>query len=139
MKNFISKIAVLLLVTNIAYAGKVPEIVKKAFNQKFKGATHVQWEKENTNEWEANFEFQGHKMSANYTNNGEWLETETTLSVSELPKEITDAVKKKYPKAIIKEADRVGRINMGLQYEVEIKTGQQVKGLILDEKGNFIN
>src|SRR5216683_4680125 len=64
----------------------VPAAVQKAFEQKFPKATKVGWGKENEKEWEAEFTFNGSKLSANFTSDGVWVETEKEIAISELPK-----------------------------------------------------
>lgn len=58
----------------------------------------MQWEKEKS-EYEASFVLNGVKVSANFTVSGEWKETEATVSVSDLPKIVSDGILSAYPGA----------------------------------------
>lgn len=112
-----------------------PEAVQKAFEQKFPIATSVSWRKENKTEWEAEFMFNGGKLSANFTNDGTWVETEKQIAVSEFPKVVADAIQKLYPGWKITEADRTETAKNGLIYEVDIKSGTQKKEVAFKEDG----
>lgn len=75
----------------------IPENVMEGFSKKFPAAKKVKWEKENDAEFEASFKMDGKTMSANFDNNGNWLETEWDVKVKDLPKVVTDAVYQQYP------------------------------------------
>ena len=114
---------------------KPPVAVQKAFAQKFAKATDINWGKESTMEYEAEFVMDGIKMSANYTEDGHWLETETTIPASQLPAEVKAAIAKYYPKSALIEADKIERAGKSMLYEADLKTGSQKKEIVFDEKG----
>jgi len=62
----------------------VPEKVKSAFAGKFPNASSVKWDKENDEEWEAEFKMDGKEYSANFTVDGNWKETEYEIKKSEI-------------------------------------------------------
>jgi len=47
-------------------------------------------------------------MSANFDENGKWLETETSIDIKDLPKPVSDYVAKNFPKAKVNEAAKIG-------------------------------
>ena len=49
-----------------SFAMTPPKVVKDAFDKKFPNATKVTWGKEAAKEWEAEFTFEGSKISANF-------------------------------------------------------------------------
>ncbi len=105
---------------------KVSEIVQKAFSQKFPTAKNVKWDKEGKDEFEAAFEIDGKKGSANYNINGEWLETEIAINSNLVPKIVLEAVTKKHPTAIInnlfKIKSKAGKNYYEIEYTLQGKT-----------------
>jgi hypothetical protein len=134
MKKLILMLGV-VLITSCAFAVTPPTAVQKAFAQKFAKATDIKWGKENSNEYEAEFVLEGIKMSANFATDGTWLETETTIPVSQLPAAVTAAVAKLYPNSTVIEADKIERAGKATLYETEIKTGTKKKEVVFDDKG----
>ena len=68
--------------------GKTPAAVFTAFNKKFPNVTKVKWDRENAHEYEASFEWKGKKLSANFSNTGNWLETESPITFIQLPEKV---------------------------------------------------
>ena len=123
------------VIYSCSFAGTPPAAVQKTFEQKFPKATNVSWGKENKKEWEAEFTIDGSKISANFTNEGTWVETEKKITVSELPKAVSDAIQKQYPDWKITEADKTETAKNGVIYEADIKSGTQKKGVAFKEDG----
>lgn len=109
----------------------VPTAVREAFSQKFPGVSDVDWEKENNREWEAEFEQNGIDMSANFSADGAWLETETPIKVAELPAPVQAALKGKK----VKEAARIERADGTTLFEAEVRK----KDLLFDQAGKQLN
>ena len=135
MRTLILMIVSIALICSCSLAGTPPAAVQKAFEQKFPKATNVSWGKENEKEWEAEFTFSGGKLSANFTNDGAWVETEKVIAVSEFPKAVTNAIQKNYPGWKISEADRTETAKNGLIYEADIKSGIHKKEVAFKEDG----
>lgn len=114
-------------------ASKVPGSVKNTFSKSFPGIAAVKWEKEKGN-YEANFSRNDQKMSALFDANGAWLETETAMKTTELPKNAADYIAKNYKGEKIKEAARLKMANGDNNYEAEVKG----MDLIFDANGTFI-
>lgn len=138
MRTLILMIVSIALICSCSLAGTPPAAVQKAFEQKFPKATKVSWGKENEKEWEAEFTNNGGKLSANFRNDGAWLETEKEINVSELPKAVNDAIQKKYPGWKITEADRTETAKNGLIYEADIKSGIHKKEVAFKEDGTVV-
>jgi len=115
-------------------AEKVPAEVKESFKKQFPDVTDVKWELEKKSVYEASFKMDGKTMSANFSDKGEWQETETDLKVAELPKAATDYIAQHYKGAKIKEAALIKKPGGVTRYEAEVNG----KDLIFDEKGNFV-
>ncbi|MEP7171819.1 MAG: PepSY-like domain-containing protein [Bacteroidota bacterium] len=119
-------------------SGNPPEKVIKSFTAKFPDATSIKWGKENATEWEAEFTLNGSKISANFTADGAWVETEQVILISQLPKAVTDAIQKQYPNWKITEADKTETAKHGTIYEADIKSGTQKKALAFKEDGSTV-
>ncbi|MDZ4679333.1 MAG: PepSY-like domain-containing protein [Saprospiraceae bacterium] len=115
-----------------AFAKNPPQAVLAAFQQKFPNAQDVDWSKEKNGDWEAEFELSGsHEMSANFSEAGRWLETETEIAFSELPAPVIAALKGKK----VKEAARIEKADGTTVYEAEVKR----KDLIFDALGKMLD
>ncbi|MGA9213256.1 PepSY-like domain-containing protein [Kaistella sp.] len=110
---------------------EVPAAVKNAFKKDFPQVKNVKWDDEHGT-YEAEFKLNGKETSATYNAKGVKEETETSLSVTELPKNVISYVAaKKYGK--IKEAARIVKADGSVVYEAEVKSGD----LLFDQNGNF--
>ena len=112
--------------------GKVSAGAKNGFAKAFPGVK-AKWEKEN-GDFEAGFTKDGKKMSAVFTADGIWKETETAMAASALPKTIQQYVKKNYPAEKVKEGAEIKKADGTVLYEAEIKG----KDLVFDANGTFI-
>ena len=109
----------------------IPLAVKNSFAKQFPSVKNVKWNKENTN-FEADFDLNGLDNSALFNVNGNLLETET--EIKDLPKDISAAVKAKYPNQKVLEIAKITNSKSVVTYEVEIKG----KDLIFDSNGKFL-
>ncbi len=115
-------------------SSNVPGSVKSALLKKYPEAKNVSWEKEKGN-YEANWGGQsGEDNSVQFTPSAEFVEIVKAISVSELPKPVTEYVKQHYKGAKITEAGRVTDAKGKLSYEAEVNK----KDIIFDENGNFV-
>ena len=127
---FFSLFALLSCAT--AFAAKPPQAVLAAFQQKFPDATDVEWSKEKKHEWEAEFEMPGvHEMSANFSADGRWLETETEIKFSELPAPVQAVLRGKK----VREAARIERADGSTVFGAEVKR----RDLLFDASGKRLN
>jgi uncharacterized membrane protein YkoI len=117
---------------------KVPQKVKDAFEAKFPHAKSVKWEQEVKGEWEAEFKMQGIEFSANFNEDGTWLETEHELENGDLPKPVADRLNTDFSGFEIEEAEMVERED-GLFYEVELKKGKTETKLLIDDNGKVVS
>jgi hypothetical protein len=135
-KSMIATVGMICL-SGLLWAANAPAPVQKAFQQKFPKAEKVSWEKENDKEYEANFLLNGVKLSANFTNEGKWLETETEIVVNALPAVVSAGISKSHPKAKIVGASRI-ETPEGIRYEADLKTGLMKKEVLFNEQGQQI-
>ncbi|WP_367752378.1 PepSY-like domain-containing protein [Flavobacterium sp. WC2430] len=137
MKKLVMLLSVILMYS-FAFAGTPPEAVKKAFAKKFPTATKVSWGKEAPKEWEADFTFEGNSISANFLQDGTWLETEKEIKAMNLPKAVLATVKSNYLDWKIAEADLTETAKNGTIYEVELKKGLKRKSLAFKANGTLV-
>ncbi len=84
-------------------ADKVPAAVTVAFAKAYPSAKEVGWEKEKSGDYEVGFEQGKAEMSVVYNNQGQVLEVEIEMAVTELPAAVQAALKGKK----IKEAAKI--------------------------------
>ncbi|MCY7330663.1 MAG: PepSY-like domain-containing protein, partial [Saprospiraceae bacterium] len=108
-----------------------PTAVMTAFNQKFPDMKDVDWGLEKNGQWEAEFDQNGVDMSADFSAEGTWLETETQIKVADLPAAVKTALNAKK----VKEAARIQRADGSTVYEAEVRH----KDLLFDASGKMVN
>ena len=118
--------------------GKTPTAVTTAFNQKFSNATKVKWDKENAHEYEASFEWKGEKLSANFSDTGEWLETESPIAFNQLPEKVQTEFNSAHKGATIKAVAKIETSKGTTKFEVEFKQGVKTVELFYTTDGTEI-
>ena len=110
---------------------EVPVVVKNSFKKDYPQVKKVKWDDEHGT-YEAEFKLGNKDMSVTYSSTGMKQETETSLKVTDLPKNVISYVaQKKYGK--IKEAARIVKSDGSVVYEAEVKSGD----LLFNENGSF--
>lgn len=112
----------------------VPAVVENAFNTKYSPDIPRTWQKHYYG-YEAVFIQNNIKYEAEYSDNGEWLETEYYVSEKEFPKAVLQKIKKERPNFVITKYE-VEITPKGIFYEVDITDGEIEEELYFDEKGN---
>ena len=131
-------IVAIVLIYSCSFAKTPPKVVTDAFAKKFPTATKVSWGVEGPKEWEAEFTLEGEKISANFSQEGTWIETEKEIKSTNLPKAVLAALKSKYMDWEIKESDKTETAKHGTIYEVDLKKGLKTKSLAFKEDGTSI-
>ncbi|MCX6307223.1 MAG: PepSY-like domain-containing protein [Bacteroidetes bacterium] len=116
---------------------KVPAPVKEAFVKKFPAATYVKYEMENK-DYEITFKDKGVGMSANFNAKGEWLETETIMIESDLPKEVLTSVATNFIGSSITEITKIEGPDNVLNYEMNLKKGKMGYEVKFSPKGEIL-
>jgi Putative beta-lactamase-inhibitor-like, PepSY-like len=116
---------------------KVPEKFLAAFNQKFPGATEVEWGSESENEWEAEFTMNGKKMSVSFDVAPVWSETETEISEKELPAAVLNTLKAEFEGY---KADKIEIIESPEMqgFELFLKNAEKSIEVVFDNAGKVI-
>jgi hypothetical protein len=135
MRKIILAIIVIFFASSMAYSQtKVPAKVKAAFEEKFPTATSVVWDKEGKNEYEASFEMNGLKYTASFNKKGVWLETETSMTFSQLPEIIQQAFRTNYSNYEATGAAKIEDSQGEIKYEIEyIKNGKSKEVMFKDD------
>lgn len=137
MKTTFSMIAIasILSLSACGQTGQdVPANIKTAFAQKFPNATKVNWGKETEKEWEAEFKMDGKEYSANYDNNGTWMETEYEISVKEIPTAVQNTIDKEFPGYKTGESE-ISETTGGKQFEFSLKKEGTTLEVAIDISG----
>jgi len=142
MKKIIVLLSACLLISLMGFTqkitpDKVPAPVKEAFAKKFPGATDVKYEMEKK-DYEINFKDKGAEMSANFDASGKWLETETEIKVTELPKEVSASVAKNFTGFKISEVAKTETPDKGLVYEMDLKKDKEGFEVQFSPKGDIL-
>ncbi len=114
---------------------KTPTAVITAFHSKFPNAANVKWDKEDAHNYEASFEWKGEKLSANFTDTGEWLETESPSTFNALPEKVQTAFNASHNGATVKAVAKIETSKGITKYEVEIKQGVKTVELFYTATG----
>lgn len=138
MKKYFILLAGVLFIALSTFAINVPKAVKDAFEKKFPSATSVKWGKENAKEYEANFKLNGVAMSANFTADGTWLETETEITVTDLPAAVSSAINNKYKGCSITGADKIENSKGEIFYEADIIMSKKKKEVLYKPDGTAV-
>lgn len=138
MKKYIVMMACLVAINLSCLAITVPKAVTDAFAKKFPAASNIKWGKENAKEYEAEFKLNGKMISANFSADGNWMETEAAIEVSGLPGAAVSAITAKYPGYSISGAFKIEKADGNTTYEAEIKKGSKKTEVILTSDGTII-
>ena len=128
-------ILALVSIYSCSFASTPPKVVSDAFTKKFPTATKVSWGKEGPKEWEAEFTFNGEKISANFGQDGTWLETEQEIKAANLPAAVLTIINLKYAEWRIVEVDKTETAKNGTIYEIDLKKGLKSKSLAFKADG----
>jgi hypothetical protein len=136
MKKLVFTVAVSLCTYAVVFAQpKIPYAVTEAFTSKFPNAKEVKWGRENTKEYEAEFLMEGLNYSANFSDKGFLLETESPVSLNSLPEKVKVAWNKSHKSETVKMITLISRWNGSSLYEFEISKGVKKIEKFLNSEG----
>ena len=142
MKKIIVLLSVCLLFAFFGYtetipATKVPAPVKESFAKKFPAATSVEYNMEKT-DYKISFKDKAVGMSANFNSRGEWLETQTIMIESDLPKEVLTSVATNFIGFVITDITKIDGPDNVLNYEMHLKKGTVAEMVKFSPKGEIL-
>jgi hypothetical protein len=112
---------------------KVPEAVKAVFTKGYPSMA-VKWVKEDGN-YEVSFDKDSKKMTLVIAPAGSLVQTEYTITKTELPKAAVDYLNANAKGVKIKEMAHILKPNGEVQYEAEVKG----KDILFDKDGKFLS
>jgi len=139
MKKITSILCCLLFSCVLAFAGDPPVATQNNFKQKFPAVEKVKWEKEKKGGYEASFKSNGVKYSALFSDNGEWLQTETDLGFKNLPNNVKKSFSKTYLVGSAKGASKIETSKGDVKYEVEFRPGNRMLETYFLEDGTEVS
>jgi len=129
---------VIAIATNCYATVTPPKAVAVSFKQKFPTATNIKWGKENAHEYEAEFVQDGLKYSANFSESGKWLETESTIDFNSLPQQVKTNFNAQHTNAKKKEVAKIEKADGTVIYEIEITEGVKSKDCLYKTDGTSV-
>lgn len=136
----LSFLAILLFAIVFSSCGQkkeVPQNVKSAFEKKFTNASSVKWDQEKTGEWEAEFKMNGKEYSANFDEQGKWLETEYEIKETQIPAAVKNTISKDFAGYKLKESE-ISETAKGKAYEFELVKDKEKVEVAIAEDGKII-
>ncbi len=118
---------------------KTPDEVKETFKRMYPGENDPDWHLDKNNNYESHFKIKGKHYRADYKASGQWIETESSIKKSDLPKKIRKKIKSDFDTYKIVEIEEVDHYAKGRFYDVEFKIDGKKKDIEFDKDGNIIN
>ncbi|WGD34517.1 PepSY-like domain-containing protein [Olleya sp. YS] len=117
---------------------QVPKEVQSNFESKYPGENDPDWETDSNGNYEAHFKKKGVKYRADFSPNGQWIETETNIDKDDLPKAIKQVIKEQYGSEDITEVELVDSATKGTFYDVEFKQKGKNMDVMFRANGEII-
>ena len=117
---------------------KTPAVVKDAFAKKYPNEKKATWGIDRNDNYEAKFKEGGETFKADFTPDGTWIETETSIKEKDLPKAVRKAIKEKFDNIKIVEIERTDHYKKGLFYDVEFKENGKKYDIEFNAEGTII-
>ena len=135
MKTKIIVVVLFFSFTVFAQNVKVPQKTKDGFAKLYPNVIKVKWGKEGKKDFEAEFTQNGQTISVVMNKNGELLETEADIDISDLPKGSSTNISEKHPGYKITEAAKIVDSKGVVTFEAEITKGDKREDLIFNADG----
>lgn len=120
-------------------AAKVPAGVVQAYQSEFPGDRQVEWKLKSDGNYEAEFVLKGVDIAAKFSPAGRWLETETTIPATELPKAVASAIARDFPGYRVIETQRLDDANHRLLLEVHLENSTEVLKTQFEPGGKLVS
>jgi hypothetical protein len=113
---------------------KVPENVVKSFQSDHPKAQDITWDKEGVN-YEANYKENNNSFSVVIDKEGQILETESEISISDLPPGTVKYINDNYKDYSLSGAAKIVDNKGNVKYEAEIKNGETSRDVMFGKDG----
>ena len=120
-------------------ADKVPPTVMQAYQAKFPGRRAVEWKLKDDHNYEAEFKLNGVDIAAKFSPTGRWLETETTIAASALPREVTTAIARDFSGYKIIETQRLDDVDNRVLLEVHLENAKEIVKAQFEPGGKLVS
>ena len=137
-KIIILALAFCFAVATLHATDVTPKDVQSAFHNKFPSVKDVKWGKENAHEYEAEFMLDGIKATANFSDDGKWIETETEIGFEKLPIAVQTAFQKMHGKQKDLHAAKIETATQSILFELEFRNGTKNDEVFFSEDGKMI-
>ena len=119
---------------------KLPAAVVKSVKEKFPNGEIKKAEKEvehGKTVFEVALKHEGHDVEVGLKEDGTILEIEKRIKEGDLPKDVSAALKAKYPKATFKKIEEITKGEKTL-YEVVVVNNKKTREVVLDRSGKIV-
>lgn len=116
---------------------KVPAQVKQTFTKMFPGAAEAKYGMEKKN-YVISFKDQEAEKSASFSSTGRWLETQTKITESDIPKKVMKAINKSFKGYTISEISTLESPSVESSYKMNVKNDNLGYEVQFGPKGNLM-
>jgi len=121
-------------------ATQVPGPVRQGLQAKFPGVAQVEWKIKGDGNYEAEFTQSGTTIAAKFDQTGKWLETERTISPSELPQAVRNAADSRFKGYAVVETQTLLAWNaQSLTYELHLENAKEIVKAAFSADGAVLN
>ena len=119
---------------------QVPAPIKQAFQAKFPAVKQAEWKLKADKNYEAEFTLKGTGIAAKFDPVGKWLETESAILPSKVPKPVRTTVEKQFKGYKVVETQNLQRWNeKPLIYELHLENAKEVVKAQFSADGMILN
>ncbi|MCD4679905.1 MAG: hypothetical protein K8S00_05915 [Bacteroidales bacterium] len=114
-----------------------PEKVLSSFEKMYPNSTNVNWENQNDSLWKVNFDFDGNKISSEYSNSGDWMQSKYSVPSEQFPQSVIDRIDGFYYDYTFIRSELVETPDSKV-YEIDIAVNNMSIALIISEEGALL-
>lgn len=121
-------------------ADRVPAAVKQTFQTRFPGVKLAEWKIKSDKNYEAEFTLNGTNIAAKFDSTGKWLETESAIPLSKVPKAVRDTIASQFKGCKVVEAQTLEQRNeQRPTYELHLENAEEVVKAQFSADGAVLN